>query len=102
MSPAPTCYFCGKPLRPDYETKQVRVETPNKLGGTTYERAVGPHGRTMTVTIPPVDVRIETIKTGKILGYGYLNNGLFCMQRCGFDWAVAQLRASALQLTETP
>jgi hypothetical protein len=66
--PAPTCAFCGKRLRPLYETREVRVDSVNALGEN--------------------DHRSHTEKTGKIRGFGYLAKGHFCTQWCGWSWAV--------------
>ena len=62
------CYMCKKPLRPVYETRDVRVEHTNVLGQSGFE------------------TRSE--RTGRIIGWGYAARGWFCSLRCGWSYAI--------------
>lgn len=64
----PSCLKCKKLLAPNYETCDVRVETPNPLGG--------------------IDFKTQVEKTGNVEGFGYHNNGYFCSLRCGYEYAL--------------
>ena len=68
MTDAPKCRQCEKRLKPYYETRDVKYETPSLIDDPGFETL--------------------SERTGQILGYGYGRRGLFCSLRCGWRFAI--------------
>lgn len=90
----PLCRYCKKPMPPHFkEIREPRSSAQlNPVDSELREQAkrfaIG-EGRVSVV----FNERI--IKTAEILGYGYLDNGLFCTLRCGFRWAVRLIKSTS-------
>jgi hypothetical protein len=87
----PNCMWCGTSLRAHYETIRRTVQTPNPNAGMKYSLGAG-----TSFTVPDFDTAFVMEKTGKIEGYGYMRESLFCTQSCGYQWAVNRLHDMGL------
>lgn len=72
VAPArPACQHCGRRLRPDFVTEQRRVPHPD--GAKGYDT--------------------RTAYTGRIRGYGYRSQGIFCSLSHGYEYGLRIARA---------
>jgi hypothetical protein len=86
---APICRWCGKALKPQTTTNYENVEKPRATMRTVYDVGFKSHEEPWPEGT--MDVSERRISRS-FLGWGYGCNGSFCTLRCGFRWAVKQLR----------
>jgi hypothetical protein len=81
----PTCRSCGKRLR-----KYTMAWWSKMDGGSAPEvgQAHGIHGNVREIVRAKTTAGGEQIVTYWCGGWGYLGNGYFCSQRCGYRWAI--------------
>jgi hypothetical protein len=84
----PRCRFCNTMLREVFSIDEItREHVMPKLHWTK-----GDNGWTAEVTGEREVLQRVELRRGVVVGYGYDAEGFFCSAKCGYQWAVEQLR----------